>query len=161
MSRTKDEREIRSLKLTVGIYFFVFVIKLAAYTMTHVIALMAEAFHTLSDLFIAGFLLVAVIWSRKEADEEYRFGHGRAQNVAAMLAATLFITFTSYKLYEEAIPKLFSSHELPHQNLGVAIGVLAVSMLIAAAPLVSLLKQKGLGAAARAQLTELINDELG
>jgi cation diffusion facilitator family transporter len=39
--------------------------------------------------------------------------------------------------------------------------VLVVSMLIAAAPLVALLRQKARGAAAKAQYLELINDELG
>jgi cation diffusion facilitator family transporter len=43
----------------------------------------------------------------------------------------------------------------------LAIGVLIVSMLIAAAPLVTLLRQKTRGAAAKAQFIELINDELG
>jgi cation diffusion facilitator family transporter len=41
------------------------------------------------------------------------------------------------------------------------MGVLVASMLIAAAPLVSLLRQKTRGAAAKAQLLELINDQLG
>ena len=89
------------------------------------------------------------------------FGHGRAQNVAALLAATLFLSFTSYKLYEEAIPKLFNSATLSHQNLPVALGVLAFSLVIATIPLISLLLQKGLGASAKAQMIELINDELG
>jgi cation diffusion facilitator family transporter len=48
-----------------------------------------------------------------------------------------------------------------YQNLSLAIGVLIVSMLIAAAPLITLFRQKTRGAVAKAQLTELINDELG
>ena len=161
MSENRVDREIRSLKLTVGVYLFVFAIKLVAYFLTHVMAIMAEALHTLSDLFISGFLLMALIWSKKSADEVHPFGHGRAQNVAALLAATLFISFTSFKLYEEAIPKLFQKEAFPHENLGIAVGVLIISMLVAAAPLFSLFKQKGLGAAAKAQLIELVNDELG
>ena len=47
-------------------------------------ALLAESFHTLSDLFISGFLLIAILWSRKSADKEHMIGHGRAQNVAAL-----------------------------------------------------------------------------
>lgn len=124
-------------------------------------ALLAESFHTLSDLFISGFLLIALLWSWRGADRDHMFGHGRAQNVAALLAATLFLSFTSYKLYEEAIPKLFHPASTTHENLPIAIGVLVVSMLIAGAPLVSLIRQKALGAAAKAQMIELINDEFG
>jgi cation diffusion facilitator family transporter len=155
------DQEIRSLYMTVGFYAIIVIIKLIAYFSTHVMALLAESFHTLSDLFISGFLLVAIVWSRKGADKDHMFGHGRAQNVAALLAATLFLSFTSYKLYEEAIPKLFHPASLVHENLPIAIGVLVLSMIIAAAPLVSLIRQRTLGAAARAQMIELINDELG
>jgi cation diffusion facilitator family transporter len=156
-----SDKEIRSMLLTVGFYAIMMVIKLIAYFSTHVMALLAESFHSLSDLFISGFLLIALIWSRKGADRAHMFGHGRAQNVAALLAATLFLSFTSYKLYEEAIPKLFNSATLSHQNLPVALGVLAFSLVIATIPLISLLLQKGLGASAKAQMIELINDELG
>jgi cation diffusion facilitator family transporter len=160
-SLVSPDKEIRSLYMTVGIYAVIIVIKLIAYFSSHVMALLAESFHTLSDLFIAGFLLVALLWSRKSADKEHMFGHGRAQNVAALLAATLFLSFTSYKLYEEAIPKLVHPSSVTHENLPIAIGVLVVSMIIAAAPLVSLIRQRTLGAAAKAQMIELINDELG
>lgn len=160
-SHVTPDKEIRSLYLTVSIYAIIVIIKLIAYFSSHVMAILAEAFHTLSDLFIAGFLLVALLWSRKGADEEHMFGHGRAQNVAALLAATLFLSLTSFKLYEEAIPKLFHPASFTHENLPIAIGVLILSMIIAAAPLVSLIRQKTLGAAAKAQMIELINDELG
>lgn len=155
------EKEIRSLYLTVGVYAIIIIIKLIAYFTTHVLALLAESFHTLSDLFISGFLLVALVWSRKGADKDHMFGHGRAQNVAALLAATLFLSFTSYKLYEEAIPKLIHPTSTTHENLTVAIVVLILSMIIAAFPLFSLVRQKKLGAAATAQMIELTNDELG
>ncbi len=65
------------------------------------------------------------------------FGYGRAQNVAGLIAATLFISFTSYKLYEEAIPRLIRSEEASYQSLGLAVAILVLSMLIAAAPLVT------------------------
>jgi cation diffusion facilitator family transporter len=159
--QVSPEKELRSFYMTVGFYAIIVIIKLIAYFSTHVMAILAESFHTLSDLFISGFLLIALVWSRKGADKDYMFGHGRAQNVAALLAATLFISFTSFRLYEEAIPKLFHPSTLTHENLPIAIGVLILSMFIAAAPLVSLIRQRMLGAAAKAQMIELINDELG
>lgn len=158
---TSGESDIGALKLAVALYVIVFAMKLAVYFMTGVMALFAEALHTLSDIFISGFLLVATLWSRKKADEVHMFGYGRAQNVAALVAATLFISFTSLKLYEEAIPRLFASDEASYQNLDLALGVIIVSMFIAAIPLIRLFTQKKKGAAAKAQFMELINDELG
>lgn len=161
---TKDaqrSRELRSLKLAVGVYILVFALKLTAYVAPGIMAVLAEAMHTLSDIFVSSFLMVATIWSRKEADETHMFGYGRAQNVAALVAATLFISFTSLRLYEEAIPRILQPEKAIYQNIPLALGVLVASMFIAAAPLVSLSRQKQRGAAAKAQFMELINDELG
>lgn len=152
---------MRTLKLAVVLYVLVSAFKLAVYFVSGVMALLAEALHTVSDILISGFLLVATIWSRKKADEVPMFGYGRAQNVAALVAATLFISFTSFKLYEEAIPRLFRPEQATYQNLLLALGVVIISMLIAAAPLVGLLKQKKRGATAKAQIIELVQDELG
>lgn len=156
-----ESEDIRSLKLALGAYVLVLAMKLAAYFITGVMALMAEALHTLSDIFVSGFLLVAAYYSRKAADQVHMFGYGRAQNVAALTAAILFISFTSYKLYEESIPRLLQPGEAMYQNLWLALGVIVVSIAIAAVPLLKLFRQKQRGPAAKAQLTESINDELG
>ncbi len=153
--------ETQGLKVALGIYAAVFVLKLSVWFASGVMAVFAEALHTLSDLFISTFLLAAAVWSRKSADEVHQFGHGRAQNAAALAAAVLFISFTSYKLYEEAIPHLWAPVTESYQNLDLVLAVLLVSMVLAAVPLVLLRRAKGRGAAAKAQARELVNDELG
>ncbi|CAG0983790.1 MAG: cation diffusion facilitator family transporter [Candidatus Methanoperedens sp.] len=158
---SSQESDIRALKIVVGVYVLIFVMKLAVYFMTGVMAIFAEALHTLSDIFVSSFLLLALIYSRRQADVVHMFGYGRAQNVAALVAATLFISFTSFELYREAIPKLFAPEAVSYQNLNLALGVLIISMFIAGIPLINMFRQKKHGAAARAQLTELFNDELG
>jgi cation diffusion facilitator family transporter len=157
----KDSGDIRSLSIALGAYVVVFLMKLAVYFATGVMALLAESLHTLSDIFVSAFLLVAVLWSRKPADEAHMFGYGRAQNAAALVAATLFIAFTSLRLYEEALPRLFQPMQATYQNLALAVGVIVVSMIVAALPLIQLYRQRQGGAAARAQFLESINDELG
>lgn len=157
----KRQEDVRELRLALGVYVLVFAMKLVVYLLTGVVALFAEALHTLSDIFVSGFLLVAAIWSHKEADALHMFGYGRAQNVGALVTATLFISFTSFELYKEAIPRLFNPAEKAYQNLWLALGVIIISMLITAAPLLRLLTRKARSAATRAQLLELYNDELG
>jgi cation diffusion facilitator family transporter len=153
--------DLRGLRLSLVVYLVVFALKLVVYFASGVMALLAEALHTFSDIVISGFLLIAAAWARKAADETHMFGHRRAENVAALVASTLFISFTSLRLYEEAIPRLFHHEEVAHRNLPLVVGVLGFSMLIAAAPLVVMLRHRGRGAAAKAQFLELINDELG
>ena len=159
---TTPDSELRAIRLSLMVYVLVMLLKLGAYSITHVMALLAEGLHTLSDIFVSGFLLVAAIWSRKKADEVYMFGYGRAQYVGALVAATLFISFTAFELYREAFTALFvGGPGKPHENVPIALGVLAASIVIGLAPLLSLMRQKNRGAAARAQFLELINDQLG
>jgi hypothetical protein len=89
------------------------------------------------------------------------FGHGRAQNVAGVIAATLFIGFTAYQLYVEAFSRLVSPEEASYQDLGPAVGVLVGSILIVAWPLVGVMHQRTRGPAVTAQLVNLVTDELG
>ena len=157
-----NRRDLRGLRLSAILYAVMFVAKLGVYFATSVMALLAEAMHTLSDVIVVGFLLLAVRWSSDAPDEEHMFGHERGQSVAALVAATLFVSFTSIRLYEESIPRLlgFGHSYTPPQRFDLAIGVLVGSMLIAALPLIQMIFHKPSGAAAKAQFLELLNDEL-
>lgn len=152
----------RALRLSLAVYLVAMIGKLVAWWWTGVMALLAEGLHTLSDVFVAGFLLVAARWSRRKPDQVHMFGYGRAQYVGALVAAVLFVSFTAFELYREGVTRLVG-HEGAHpiRDPGVAVAVLGGSMVIAAWPLVALLRQRSRGAAARAQLLELINDQLG
>ena len=164
LARARSHRrvnEIRALQLTLLAYVVVFAAKLAAYFASGVIALYAEALHTLSDIFISAFLLAALWYSRRPADERHHFGYGRAQNVASLVAATLFISFTSFELYREAIPRLFAPQPPAYESLALPLAVVLGSMAVAAIPLWRLVAQRTRGAAAKAQLVELVNDQLG
>lgn len=156
-----EHEDIKSIKTTLILYGVIFVMKLAAYFMSGIMALLAEALHTLADIFVSGFLLIAARYSRREADRTHMFGYGRAQNIAALVAATIFISFTCFELLREAVPHLFKHEGTEYQNVSIAVGVLVLSIVIAAYPLIKLLRQKTRGAAAKAQFMELINDELG
>jgi cation diffusion facilitator family transporter len=154
-------QDIRGLQLTLAAYIVIFVAKLAAYFASGVMVVLAEAMHTLSDILISGFLLIAAKYAQRQADETHMFGYSRAENVAALVAATLFVSFTSFQLYREAVPRLLKPEAPSYENLPIAIGVIVGSMVVAAVPLVMLFVRKASGAAARAQLLELVNDQLG
>lgn len=156
----RGDGEARALQTALALYAAMFAAKLGIYFFTGVMVLLAEALHTLSDVFISGFLFLALLYSRRPADEDHMFGHGRAQSVAGLVAAVLFISFTAYKLYEEAIPRLFRS-EMGYRNLWLAAAVLAGSMLVTAIPFWSLIRAPKQGAAVKAQLLGLLNDQVG
>lgn len=160
MSELAEDTELRNMKWAVALYTLVFLMKLVGFFFTGVMVLLADALHNLSDVVVYSSLLIAAIWSEKEANEAYRLGYGRAQNVAALIAGTLFITFTSYKLYREAVPKLLNPEAVTAHNFNLALGIMGVTMVLIAIPLFKLWRQETRSAAARAQALDILNDEL-
>ncbi len=68
---------------------FLFGLKYWAGIVTGSIALIADAWHTLSDSVSSVIVLVGGKISQKPADEEHPFGHGRAEHIAAIIIGVL------------------------------------------------------------------------
>ena len=66
-----------------------FVLKYWAGVASGSLALIADAWHTMSDSVSSIIVLVGGKISRKPADEEHPFGHGRAEHIASMIIAIL------------------------------------------------------------------------
>lgn len=158
---TEHAAGTRGLKLALTSYSILVVLQLATYLVTNILVLLAQALEMLSDVLISAFLLLSVFWSRKAADEIHMFGHGRAQNVAAMVSATILIFFMSVETFRQAIPKLFEvGAAREFQNVNLALTVIIVGMFVVAIPILDISRAKGKGASVRAQLVALLKDEV-
>lgn len=153
--------EKRGIWISIIAYAILFALFVSVYLSTHLVVILAEAYDALSDIIISAFLLISVWWSEKPADDFHMFGHGRVQNVGALVAATIFILFLSLETFRQSIPELLApggTGEILDIRAGVAVTLLA--MLITAAPLVSIIRTARRGAAVRAQLVALVEMEL-
>jgi cation diffusion facilitator family transporter len=89
------------------------------------------------------------------------FGHGRAQNVATVVSATVLIFFMSIEAFREAIPKLSQTSETnAFQNANLAMIVIIVGMFVIAIPSIDILRTKTKGASLKAQMVALLKDEV-
>jgi len=148
---TEHATETRSIKIALTSYIILVALQLATYFLTNILVLFAQALEMLSDVLVSGFLLLSVYWSRKPADEFHMFGHGRAQNVAALVSATILIFFMSLEAFREAVPKLFQAPEAGEfQNTNLALIVILVGMFVIAIPTVDILRVKARGASLKA-----------
>lgn len=68
---------------------FLFFLKYWAGIVTGSLALIADAWHTLSDTVSSVIVLIAGKVSRKPADDDHPFGHGRAEHIAAIIIGVL------------------------------------------------------------------------
>ncbi len=69
------------------------------------VAVMADAWHTLSDSLTSVLVLVGAKISQKAADEEHPFGHGRAELIASIIIG-VFLAIVGFNFLVEAIEKL-------------------------------------------------------
>jgi cation diffusion facilitator family transporter len=100
-----------------------FILKYWAGAVTGSIALIADAWHTLSDSFSSIIVLIGIKVSNKPADREHPFGHGRAELIASLVIGMLLL-FIAFSFLTESINRLQT-----HQS--VDYGTIALIAVIA------------------------------
>ena len=104
-----------------------FGLKYWAGIVTGSLALIADAWHTLSDSASSMIVVGSVKLSSKKADHRHPFGHGRYQQIASIFIAFL-LGIIAYEFLTSAIVK-FQQHESAQFGL-FAIVVTAVSVIV-------------------------------
>ena len=113
--------------LSIGLNILLFAMKYWAGIVSGSIAIIADAWHTLSDSISSIFVLIGTRVSEKPPDKRHPFGHGRAELVTAILIG-MFLMFVAYEFGRESISNLLR-HE--SANFGaVAIIVTIISIII-------------------------------
>ena len=82
-----------------------FVLKMWAGLVSGSIAIIADAWHTLSDSLTSIVVLVGIRVSARPADKEHPFGHGRAELIAAMIIGVL-LSVVAFNFVIEGVQRL-------------------------------------------------------
>lgn len=113
--------------LSIVINVLLFGLKYWAGIVTHSVAIIADAWHSLSDSLSSIVLLVGVKAATKPADKKHPFGHGRAELIASVIIGVL-LAIIGFNFFMEAISKL-SKHKAA--NFGtLAVVAVAVSVVL-------------------------------
>ncbi|MEN8229169.1 MAG: cation diffusion facilitator family transporter [Bacteroidota bacterium] len=91
------------------------------------LALIADAWHTLSDSASSVIVVGSVKLSSRKADERHPFGHGRYQQIASLFIAFL-LGIIAYEFFTDSIEK-FLQHESTQFGM-LAILVTALSVVV-------------------------------
>ncbi len=104
-----------------------FALKLWAGIVTGSVALIADAWHTLSDSVSSVILLVGIYVSSKPADKEHPYGHGRAEIIASLLIGLILVLIAINFLYE-SVNRIISGETVKYGYF--AITITAVSLVV-------------------------------
>jgi len=157
---SNETTEIRGIKIALFGSIALVLLQIGGYLFTHVLILLAGGFDTLSDVFISAFLLASIYISQRPDDENHMFGHGRAQNVASFITASVLIFLLGIEMFREAIPAFLNGRPVELHNLEIAYAITVIALIIYLVPLVSLALEKRRGAAAKAQMVALLEMEV-
>jgi cation diffusion facilitator family transporter len=102
--------------------------KLAAALATGSLALLSEAAHSALDAMVTGFTLFAVSVAARPPDADHPYGHGKAENLAAMIEA-LALLILSVTIAREAILRL-GHHPATVGTPLYAFAVVAASIVV-------------------------------
>src|SRR5210317_1616582 len=112
--------------LTAG---FLIVAKLAAWSVTGSVSLLASLVDSVMDSFASLINLFAIRYSLQPADDKHRFGHGKAEPLAG-LAQAAFIAGSAVFLILHAIDRLRYGQLLEQVGVGIGVMVLAIVMTV-------------------------------
>lgn len=113
--------------LSIFINILLFGLKYWAGIATKSVAIIADAWHTLSDSLSSIVVLIGVKTTTKPADKKHPFGHGRAELVAAVIIGVI-LGFVAFNFLVESISRL-SKHQSAYFGT-LAVVVVAVSVLL-------------------------------
>jgi len=103
------------------------VLKLVVGLFTGSISVLSEAAHSAVDLVASGIAFFSVRAAELPEDEEHPYGHGKIENLSAVIEALLIFGAAGYILYE-AYHRLHQAHRVERLELaGLVMGVSAVA----------------------------------
>lgn len=109
--------------------FSLIVAKLAAWSVTGSVSLLASLVDSVMDSIASLINLFAIRYSLQPADKEHRFGHGKAEPLAG-LAQAAFIAGSAIFLVFHAVDRLRFSHQLEQIGIGIGVMILAIVMTL-------------------------------
>ncbi|MHB8809184.1 MAG: cation diffusion facilitator family transporter [Desulfobulbaceae bacterium] len=104
--------------------------KLAAWLLTGSLTVMASLVDSLMDAAASTINLLAVRWSLNPADEDHRFGHGKAEFLAGLAQAS-FIAGSAFFLLVHAVERLRTPTPITQVTTGLIIMALAIVATVA------------------------------
>ena len=153
MKRLEQRPELVALG-SVAIGVALVLAKLVVGLLTGSLGILSEAAHSFLDLAASAFTLVAVRTSRKPADTEHPYGHGRTENLAAFAEGLLLLITAAYIAFE-AVRRLVGGGS-PVNPAGYAFGLLIAALVIEAGR-AAVLRRVGKFASSEALLADATN----
>ncbi|MBF1800419.1 cation diffusion facilitator family transporter [Alloalcanivorax profundimaris] len=132
MPDTLDDHQARRLltlaaSASVATALILIAVKSVAWTMTGSVSLLASLIDSIMDSLASLVNFAAIRYSLVPADDEHRFGHGKAEALAG-LGQSVLIAGSALYLLQEAVFKLLNPEPIEATGLGVGVMVFSIAL---------------------------------
>ncbi len=104
---------------------FLFAIKFWAGVVSGSVAIIADAWHTLSDSISSVAVLIGLKISAKPADSNHPYGHGRAEIIASIVVGML-LAIIGFSFLKESVLKLQIKSEVNFGTLAIVVTIISL-----------------------------------
>ena len=122
---TRRQLAVRAAGASIGVAVLLVALKLWAAWRTGSVAMLGSLADSTLDLVASLFTLVAVIVAARPADEEHRFGHGKAEAIAAMLQVVL-IALSAVGIAWRSLTTWLAGARVAQPSEGILVSLLAI-----------------------------------
>ena len=132
LTRDQQRAQLTTRAAIASITMAVFLVVLKSYAAIHTgsVAMLGSLADTALDLLASVVTLVGVRFAAMPADDDHRFGHGKAEALAA-LAQVVLISISALGIAWRAIDRLTSSAKTEGLELGFAVSMIAIGATFA------------------------------
>jgi len=119
------------LYLSIAAAIVTILLKFYAFHVTGSMGLFSDALESFVNLFAALFALLMLHLSRKPADHEHEFGHGKAEYFSSAVEGAL-ILIAAFTIIRSAVPRIIDPQPLENISTGLLFSLLAslVNLLV-------------------------------
>ncbi|HVN47838.1 MAG TPA: cation diffusion facilitator family transporter [Bacteroidota bacterium] len=110
MSGTREKKTIAVSSVIAAVFLTSF--KLGVGLWTNSLGILSEAAHSGLDLLAAIVTLVAVSYADRPADEDHPYGHGRLENISALVETLLLVATCAWIMFEAVERLLMHTHHV-------------------------------------------------
>ena len=129
----EPQRAARLMRLatyaSVAVASVLVVTKFGAWVMTDSVSLLSTLIDSVLDVAASALNLIAVHHALQPADDEHRFGHGKAEALAG-LGQAAFISGSAAFLLIEAGERIFNPKTIDNSEIGIAVMVVAIVLTV-------------------------------
>ena len=129
-AKTRAKLTTRAALASITMAIFLVLLKSYAAWLTGSVAMLGSLADTALDLVASVVTLVGVRWAAMPADDDHRFGHGKAESLAALIQVVL-ISISAVLIAWRAIDRLSSKATTEGLGLGLTVSIIAIAATFA------------------------------